>query len=207
MRSPQPARRERKSRDPGSGRPGARGRGGKVRHSVREGALERRGRSSGERGRRGWRARWARQAGRPRGRRPGPRLCSRRPPRPPAPPRGLRRAGAALTAGGGPGVGRAHVRVGGAGIRRRGLGCWGRDPGAVQASFVVAARAQDPLPAGARGPRPGRTPLPVGGEVPAPHPTRRAAPGPDCRPCGSAGRAIALKGSCRLRPRLSGVRA
>ncbi|XP_045744221.2 rho GDP-dissociation inhibitor 1 [Mirounga angustirostris] len=47
MRPPPPARRERKSRDPGSGRPGARGRGGDVRHSVREGARERRGRPSG----------------------------------------------------------------------------------------------------------------------------------------------------------------
>ncbi|XP_025135501.2 rho GDP-dissociation inhibitor 1 isoform X1 [Bubalus kerabau] len=46
MRYPRPAQRERKSRDPGSGRQGARGRGSDVRHSVREGARERRGRSS-----------------------------------------------------------------------------------------------------------------------------------------------------------------
>lgn len=67
MRPPPPARRERKSRDPGSGRPGARGRGCDVRHSVREGARERRGRASGERRRRRRRrAGWGR-AGRGRG--------------------------------------------------------------------------------------------------------------------------------------------
>ncbi|KAM5309086.1 rho GDP-dissociation inhibitor 1 isoform 1-T1 [Glossophaga mutica] len=47
MRPCRPARRERKSRDPGSGRSGARGRGTDVRHFVREGARARCGRASG----------------------------------------------------------------------------------------------------------------------------------------------------------------
>lgn len=135
MRYPRPARRERKSRDPGSGRQGARGRGGDVRHSVREGARERRGRSSGECERRGQQARWARRARRPRGRRPGPRLCSRFPPRPPVPLGESAQGGGGIDSGRCPGRRAGPRAIGGAGIWRRGRGCRGREPGSVQDLF------------------------------------------------------------------------
>lgn len=181
------------SRDPGSGRQGARGRGGDVRHSVQEGARERRGRSSGECGRRGQRARWARRARRPRGRggRVAPLFSLPAPPASPA--EESAQGGAALTAGGAPGAGRAHVRSGARGSGGGGACAGGGSRGLCRPLLWSLLVLGSPLIAGARGPGPGGTPPPLGGEVPAPHPACRASPGPDCRPCGSAGLAIALK--------------
>lgn len=156
-----PARRERKSRDPGSGQPSARGRGADVRHFVREGARARRGRASGERQGR-WRGGGAAAA-----------------PRPVPPAMGSARGG-----GGGDSRRRPGRRAGprAQGAPRAG---GGRGPaaGLARASFVAAARApRRPRPAGARGRGPGLTPLPWE----APDPTRAAQiAGPAC---GSAGR-------------------
>lgn len=145
-----------------------------------------------------------------------------RPARPallPAHPKGLRWAGAAVTAGGGRGAGAAHVRIGDAGGGRRRRGSWkarGGGVGAgggswgcteVQASFVVAARAQRLPPRRCTPACSGRTPTRLSRVAPAPHPARLPRPVQIAGPAGSARRAIALRGSCRLRPRLSGVRA
>lgn len=199
MRSPEPARRERKSRDPGSGRPGARGWGGDVRHSVREGARERRGRGSGERGRRGRLVRWASGRGSRGGGGGGPRLCSRRPPRPPRPP-ACPPEGSALGGGGGD-SGRRPGRRGSPranrGRRRREAAArelegerWGRrgrgrelgmhrGAGLFCGRSSCSAAPSSPVHASLLRPD-AHSPEPCGPRAP---PRAPAAPCPDCGPC------------------------
>lgn len=181
MRYPRPARRERKSRDPGSGRQGARGQGGDVRHSVREGARERRGRSSGECGRRGQRARWARRAG---GRGEGGRgrafvLASR--------PARRSRWGICAGQGGIDSGRRPGRRAGprcdrGRGDLEAGRVCRGWEPGSVQTSLWSLLVLGSPCCWCARTrARQDASSWEVRSCAP---PACRASPGPDCRPCG-----------------------